>query len=168
MASSLFQKRGLDGVGLVTLMKAAGLSHGGFYGYFESRRALVVEVLADTLDQALEEPTARSLDEFASTYLSRARNQSAGPGCALAYLGSDIARLPPEDRKHVSKYVNERIDQVASLRRTTGDVTDRSQAISDIAVLLGTAVLLRAIDDEGLAVEIQDAVLGGMTKLAAE
>jgi len=36
-ASALFRKHGFDGVGVVDIMKAAGLTHGGFYGHFDSK-----------------------------------------------------------------------------------------------------------------------------------
>ena len=31
VAGRLFRERGLDGIGVANLMKAAGLTHGGFY-----------------------------------------------------------------------------------------------------------------------------------------
>jgi len=35
-AATLFREKGFDGIGLVDIMKAAGLTHGGFYGHFAS------------------------------------------------------------------------------------------------------------------------------------
>ena len=40
-ASRRFRKDGIEGTGLVPLMKALGLTHGGFYAHFESKDALV-------------------------------------------------------------------------------------------------------------------------------
>jgi len=37
VASRLFRKHGFDGIGVADIMKAAGLTHGGFYGHFESK-----------------------------------------------------------------------------------------------------------------------------------
>ncbi len=36
-SSRLFRENGFDGVGVSTLMQAAGLTHGGFYKQFESK-----------------------------------------------------------------------------------------------------------------------------------
>lgn len=36
-SSRLFRENGFDGVGVSTLMQAAGLTHGGFYKQFRSR-----------------------------------------------------------------------------------------------------------------------------------
>ena len=38
-ASRLFRERGYESVTVAEVMKAAGLTHGGFYGYFASRRS---------------------------------------------------------------------------------------------------------------------------------
>src|ERR1700679_2645793 len=45
-ATQLFRERGVDSVGLSELMKHAGFTQGGFYNHFESKAALVAEVLA--------------------------------------------------------------------------------------------------------------------------
>ena len=37
VASTLFRKHGFDGIGVADIMKAAGLTHGGFYGHFDSK-----------------------------------------------------------------------------------------------------------------------------------
>ncbi len=40
-ASRLFRDKGFEAVSVVEVMKAAGLTHGGFYGHFESKDDLV-------------------------------------------------------------------------------------------------------------------------------
>ena len=45
-ASTLFRKHGFDGVGVADIMKAAGLTHGGFYGQFASKEDLAAEAFA--------------------------------------------------------------------------------------------------------------------------
>ena len=48
-AGALFRRHGVDGVGVDAIMDRAGLTHGGFYGHFASKEALVAEVCADEL-----------------------------------------------------------------------------------------------------------------------
>jgi TetR/AcrR family transcriptional regulator, transcriptional repressor for nem operon len=43
-AGRLFRQHGIDAVGVDAIMHAAGLTHGGFYGHFPSKEALVAEV----------------------------------------------------------------------------------------------------------------------------
>src|SRR5882762_4700407 len=45
-AAKLLRERGVDGVGVADLMKAAGFTQGGFYNHFKSKEALVAEVIA--------------------------------------------------------------------------------------------------------------------------
>ena len=37
VAGELFREKGFDGIGVADIMKAAGLTHGGFYGHFDSK-----------------------------------------------------------------------------------------------------------------------------------
>src|ERR1700733_15303922 len=39
-ASALFRAKGFDGIGVANIMKAADLTHAGFYGHFSSKDAL--------------------------------------------------------------------------------------------------------------------------------
>ena len=43
-ARRLFNRHGFDAVSLKQIMAGAGLTHGGFYSYFESKSDLYVEV----------------------------------------------------------------------------------------------------------------------------
>jgi len=43
VAAGLFRERGLHGVGVVDIMAAAGMTHGGFYGQFANKDALAAE-----------------------------------------------------------------------------------------------------------------------------
>ena len=40
-AGVLFREKGFDGIGVADIMKAAQLTHGGFYGHFASKDDLV-------------------------------------------------------------------------------------------------------------------------------
>ena len=44
-ASQLFREKGFDGAGVDAIMHAAGLTHGGFYGHFESKDDLAAEAV---------------------------------------------------------------------------------------------------------------------------
>src|SRR5215475_14564235 len=46
-ASRQLRAKGLNGSAVTTLMKASGLTHGGFYRHFRSRDGLVVEAIEE-------------------------------------------------------------------------------------------------------------------------
>ena len=48
-AGKLFRENGYDGIGVAALMKAAGLTHGGFYKQFRDKQNLMEEASADAM-----------------------------------------------------------------------------------------------------------------------
>ncbi len=94
-ASRLLRERGVDGVGVAEISKAAGLTHGGFYRHFSSKEALVgaaVErTLMETAERAAEMVDKDGLDAFARFYLSPAHLDDRASGCAIAALGGDMS-----------------------------------------------------------------------------
>src|SRR6266478_3735251 len=99
VASRLFREKGFDGIGVADLMKGAGMTHGGFYGHFESKDDLAREACGRAMARASDRWTAvverGDGDPFAAivkNYLSEERFSSPGLGCVFAALGPDAAR----------------------------------------------------------------------------
>src|SRR3954452_12979212 len=89
-AARLFRERGFDGIGVADLMKAAGLTHGGFYGHFASKEDLMAQACArgldasqDAMGKAIERDGANALSVIASAYLSPTHRDHPGEGCVL-------------------------------------------------------------------------------------
>src|SRR4051794_12072881 len=103
-ASSQIRTKGTRGVGVVELMKEAGLTHGGFYAHFSSREDLVVEAIAHAMDQTTErwsqllqdKPVDERLAILINNYLTVQHRDDAGRGCAIPSLAADIARESPK------------------------------------------------------------------------
>lgn len=102
-AARQLKKRGLNGPAVTALMKASGLTHGGFYKHFSSRDALVIEAVEESfreLTQELIEAAKRSGSQNAwksmvKAYLSLERCDRPEIGCPIASLAPDIARAAP-------------------------------------------------------------------------
>src|SRR5689334_22344520 len=84
-AAHLFRERGFEGVGVADLMKAAGLTHGGFYAQFDSKQHLMAEACERALEEseqmwreALERAPKKPLTAIASYYLSRKHRDNPG------------------------------------------------------------------------------------------
>jgi len=60
IAAKKFREQGLAGIGIADLMKAAGLTVGGFYKHFKSRDALVAEAVGSALEMWKERIDAAS------------------------------------------------------------------------------------------------------------
>ncbi|XES01268.1 TetR/AcrR family transcriptional regulator [Streptomyces sp. S1D4-11] len=90
-ADGLFRERGVDAVGLVELMRAVGMTRGGFYNHFASKDALVdavvTKAMADgfgNLDEAITASQARGSDplgEQIDWYLSPEHRADIEHGC---------------------------------------------------------------------------------------
>ena len=85
---------------LVTAVKAAGLTHGGFYAHFDSKDALVAAAIDQMFEQArarfLAEvkdlPPAAALNAYVDFYLSEGHRDARTGGCPIPVLAGD---LPP-------------------------------------------------------------------------
>src|ERR1700732_4357316 len=73
VASTLFRKHGFDGIGVSDIMKAAGLTHGGFYGHFASKEVLAAEACArarrDPWASWMDAPPEERLEGVVRSYL---------------------------------------------------------------------------------------------------
>lgn len=67
-ASRLFRDRGFAAVTVADVMRAAGQTHGGFYGHFRSKDDLIAATVADAL--ADESSGVTDIDAWTDKYLS--------------------------------------------------------------------------------------------------
>ncbi len=110
-AAERFRAGGLETVGVADVMKAAGLTHGGFYKHFTAKDELVGEALQFAFEEVSSQLLAstqglsrsealRSVIEF---YLSEQHMTHPGNGCAVAALGTELARMDPRVKSVVSR-----------------------------------------------------------------
>jgi TetR/AcrR family transcriptional regulator, transcriptional repressor for nem operon len=110
-ASHLFRERGFDGVSVADVMKAAGLTHGGFYGHFDSKDALISEALVYESPGRRGRTDTESAAEYADAYLSTRHRDNRGTGCAIAGVGSEAARASADVRTALTKAIRRQIDR---------------------------------------------------------
>ena len=98
-AAALFRAKGFAGIGVADIMKAADLTHGGFYGHFASKDDLVAQASRRTMGRAAanwERVVADAPDGLTRRccdhYLTARHRDDPGRGCAFAALGNDAAR----------------------------------------------------------------------------
>lgn len=168
-AAALFREHGFAGIGVADLMKAAGLTHGGFYGHFASKEELMARASERALAGSLggwrrlaEVAPADALRHIVRSYLSEAHRDHPEQGCAVAALGADVARQGPEVRAAVTQGVRAHAELLSELM--PGDTAkDRErQALFAYAALVGAVVLARALDDPPQSKAVLDAVAEGL------
>ncbi|HEX5393489.1 MAG TPA: TetR/AcrR family transcriptional regulator [Rhodocyclaceae bacterium] len=172
VAAKLFRERGFDGIGVADLMKAAGLTHGGFYGHFESKEDLMAQACSRAVEGSLaalhevaERDGANALAAIASAYLSPAHRDQTGEGCVMAALGAEAARHGSPVRNAFTQGVRSTIDVLTRLVPGASKRAKRKQAVTTYASMIGALVLARAIDDAELSEEILQSVLASITQI---
>ena len=101
-AGRRFKQDGIDGSGIATLMKDAGLTNGAFYAHFASKDDLVATTVAEQLREQRETYWQRpgaGLEQFVREYLSvRHRDDpdtvARPPPCSTR----SVAARPPRSR----------------------------------------------------------------------
>jgi TetR/AcrR family transcriptional repressor of nem operon len=160
-AAKLFRERGVDGVGVAELMKAAGFTQGGFYNHFKSKQALVAEVIATEMSKGAAAlvrtsraapKTEARLEHQINHYLSRAHRSDIESGCPVAGFSGDTPRLSVEAQSQFAVGLDDVITILAGLiaeapsKPATQDRrTLCEQAVSLYSQLVGALVLSRAV-----------------------
>jgi TetR/AcrR family transcriptional regulator, transcriptional repressor for nem operon len=162
VAGTLFRQRGFDGIGVADIMKRAGLTHGGFYGHFDSKDDLAAETCASVLgNQAwinrLAGTATPSFDALVRGYLSPRHRDDPGHGCLFAALGSDVVRQPRSVRRAFTQGLRARVDALRQLLPGRSAAARREKALATMAGLVGALILSRAVDDARLSTEILEA-----------
>jgi TetR/AcrR family transcriptional regulator, transcriptional repressor for nem operon len=169
VATRLFRERGIDGIGVSDLMKAAGLTHGGFYGHFKSKEDLVAQACRrsvarmrqnwiNVVDQAAGDP----LEALAATYLTPKHRDGASRGCPMAALGPEVARQGPSVRRAMTEELRPFIDYLSGVLEGDSNKLRRQKALATYASLVGALVVSRVVDDPELSNEVLAAVAATM------
>lgn len=171
-AAQQIRRDGLESVSVGSLMKSVGLTHGGFYGHFDSRSALLAEALQRALSDGEARAKANSgggtrpLTAIARSYLSRSHRDARESGCAIAALASDVGRADEAAREVMEARVNAFIDTVAA---TMGG--DDERAMLAVSAMVGALALARVITNRERSDTLLRAVrdhLAGMEQAAAK
>jgi len=166
-AARAIRRRGYEGVGVADVMKAAGLTHGGFYAHFDSRDALLAEAVdqagADSIESLSRAVAAakhgEELAALVDGYLSdrHLRAPEEGRGCAVAAAGSEVPRQSSEVRRTATRRIKDLIGLVERQMPGWGKAGSRDKAMAILGCLVGTLLIARAVDDPELSRAVRTA-----------
>lgn len=160
-AAEQIRDTGLESVSVGKLMRSVNLTHGGFYGHFDSRS----DLLAQALERALEEgaSAARLASDttkpptyanMVRSYLSRTHRDSRKTGCALAALASDVARADENSRAVMEVYVERFVEAIAEAT----DEQREEEALFAVSAMIGGLLVARVMTDPKRSDEVLRAV----------
>jgi TetR/AcrR family transcriptional repressor of nem operon len=167
-ATRLFRERGLHGISVVDVMGAAGLTHGGFYGHFESKEALAKEASGRAFALSAErwrERMAEHDDKDAARlaliepYLSAASRDNPGDSCPVVAFAGDMCHEAAESglRETFVAGLNNLLDTFGSLIDSDDPDSNRQQALVQYSLMVGALTLARATRGDALSDEILEA-----------
>jgi AcrR family transcriptional regulator len=168
-ARRLFNRHGFDAVSLKQIMAGAGLTHGGFYSYFESKSDLYVEVLGcfftdpewkNCWEGVEVDLTSREVGpQVVRAYLSQQHFEDVENSCPMTALPTDVARGSAGTKRAFETVFRA---MVTVLERGTAQNAGprREQAQAMAALCVGGMVVARALSDRGYADELRDSCMG--------
>ena len=165
-ASRQLRKKGLNGPAVATLMKASGLTHGGFYKHFSSRDDLVVEAIEESLREltqtmigAAGQSGSRSpWKSMIETYLSLERCDGADRGCPIAALAPDIARTPAAMKQRISAAILKFREELIPFMPGRTSEEKSSNFLMIITSMVGTIAIARTMPELAVRRAILDTV----------
>jgi TetR/AcrR family transcriptional regulator, transcriptional repressor for nem operon len=155
-AAAEFRKNGIVATGLNDLMKAAGLTHGGFYKHFESKDQLVSEACAEAVERLIEFVTNATAGgtRLAETYLSTSHRDNPAVGCPLAAIGSELSRSDEKTRAVATEGFLKLVDIMAGHFGKAKPADARRRALPAVSMMIGAMTMSRMVTDPELSAEI--------------
>ena len=165
-ASRLFKSRGIHAVSVNELMSAAGLTHGGFYGHFESKEALAASACSRAFAEsaqrwkarvAAEKSPAAARQRILNGYLTGQSNtEDKSSICPMIGFVSEAAREPDDSsiRKSYAEGIEALADILSGTETAKTNADKRRRGLSELAAIVGAVALAQALGSDPLGAEI--------------
>jgi TetR/AcrR family transcriptional repressor of nem operon len=158
-ASRLMRRRGLTRAGVADVMRGAGLTVGGFYAHFRSKRAMDLEVLEHTFDETRERSAARlggasGADWMARAvehYLSADHRDRPQEGCPVPAVVADLTHADKELRLALGRFFESWARRMAAHAPATATADARERALATIALCVGGLTIARSLRGQPLS-----------------
>ncbi|MCX4410055.1 MULTISPECIES: TetR/AcrR family transcriptional regulator [unclassified Streptomyces] len=169
-ASRMFREKG-TAVSVADLMKAAGLTHGGFYKQFASKEDLVDEAITHAFENPAPYSAAAAVtpkegedheaarQAMIDDYLSIWHRDHAAEGCPVSGFAADLGREPDQAAGAREIYINGVRNRAARL--ATGD----DDGLAQFCTLVGALALARATRGNPLSEELLQAARTALTEI---
>jgi TetR/AcrR family transcriptional repressor of nem operon len=165
-ASRQLRAKGLNGPAVTTVMKASGLTHGGFYRHFGSRDDLVVEAIEESLQELRDRLIAAAKDAepgegwkaMVRSYLSLERCDHLDDGCPIAALAPDIARTRPVMKQRSSAAILRFRQELLPFMPGKDAKAKATNFLAIISSMVGTIAIARTMPDPAVRQRILNCV----------
>jgi TetR/AcrR family transcriptional regulator, transcriptional repressor for nem operon len=167
-ARKLFNRHGFESVSLNQVMAGAGLTHGGFYTYFQSKSDLYSEVLGcfftDPHWKSCWEGVKVDLSagdvgpQVVRAYLSRQHFDDVENSCPMVALPTDVARSG-DSAKRAFETVFRAMVSVLERSLVQNGQPRRTIAQATAALCIGGMIVARTVVNPAVADELREACM---------
>jgi AcrR family transcriptional regulator len=173
-AAQIFRDRGFAATSVSDVARALGMTKAGLYHYFDSKEALLLEIMTYGLERVRDEVLlpARAIrdpeERLRQIVLRHGRIATDGRG-AVAHLGDEIRSLPPSARRQIEERMRMYFDLLRdTLRelRSQGRLRDIDPTVAAFSLLGMILWLPRWFRQDGRL--SQEQVAGELAKVAVD
>lgn len=155
-ASAAFRRDGYAATGVDRVMSDAGLTHGGFYAHFASKRDLLQAAIGHTAGNQLFQRVAHLQGEdfigaSITEYLSMWHRDHPACGCPLPTLGAELPRLDAGLGDMMGGPLQRLAERIRQ-ELPTPDGTRQARAAALLALLVGGVITARTLPDAAASV----------------
>jgi TetR/AcrR family transcriptional regulator, transcriptional repressor for nem operon len=152
-AGRLFREKGFDAVSVADVMRAAGLTHGAFYGHFRSKDDLIAQAIGHA-EGSQPAAATDNIGDWFDAYLSSAHRDHPDLGCPMAALAGLMRDQAHEAQAAMAEKVAAQIDILAAAMSGASAAERRRAAIGSWSAMVGAVILARSINDSALSDEL--------------
>lgn len=171
-ASLLLREKGFTDTSVPAVMKAVGLTHGGFYAHFEDKIEMLTAAMSHAFVQspknfeALADLAKKTGDVgvIAEHYLSNQRVDDVATGCPAAAL---VSELPRQDVKVQHAFQQGTEETLLALAHTPGLNKDDT-AWAALSMLVGGLTLMRTSPSVNTRDQIRNQIIQALRVLASK
>ncbi len=161
-AARRVRSEGIGGAAVSSVMRDAGLTHGGFYKHFQSKDALLIESLREAFREIAERlkhaaasaKTGSAWKTVVTTYLSPEHCDHAELGCPLAALAPELARTGKPMKAALLEELTKYKDQMLPfMPGRTGAAKERA-FFAIFSTMIGALSIARVLPNPALRAQV--------------
>lgn len=161
-AVQLVRRAGLNAASVPRVMGGAGLTVGGFYAHFRSKRAMDAAVLSQAMREVRDEwllgldqtPGLDFVARAVKRYLSPRHRDNIDGGCVLPATISELTRADRVTRNAMAEGVEEVVRMLSAHAPESGNASSRERALAALALCIGGLTMARALRGTPLSDEL--------------
>jgi TetR/AcrR family transcriptional regulator, transcriptional repressor for nem operon len=169
-AGEMLRDKGFTDTSVGNVMKAVGLTHGGFYAHFADKNAMLGAAVEQAFVQSPKNFTALAemakvrgdVGLIAKHYLADSRIEAVATGCPAAALVSEVHRQDQTVKEVFQGGTQETVEALSNAPGLEGD-----NAWAALAMLVGGLSLMRALPDQQVKATIREEIIKGLRQLAS-